>query len=136
MSLTRQANPAPRLRRAIALLATAGGVAGCAAAAVSLLSPPGPTARLVAAGGMQAIPVLVMLMAGAILWSFGAAAIAVTRSRWSPYVSAATIGAGAIGITAGAPLLFGPYGVLVAGGAAAVLAGVILVGGGVLARGI
>jgi hypothetical protein len=136
MPLDRQARTRPRLRGAIAGVMLAGGVVACSAAAVSLLSPPGPGARLIAAGGAQAIPVLIMLMAGAILWAFGAAALAVARSRAAPFAAAATIGAGAVGITTGAPLLFGSFGVVIVGGAASVLAGVILVGGGVLARGI
>jgi len=136
MSLDRQARIAPRLRDATAAASVAGGFVACSAAAYTLVSPPGPSARLVAAGGEQAVPILVMLLAGTILWAFGAATLAVARSRWSPYVAAATIGAGAIGITAGAPLLFGRFGVLVMAGAAAVVGGVILVGGGVLARGI
>ena len=136
MSLDRQTRTVPRLRGAAAAGSVAGGLIACSAAAWSLLSPPGPSARLIAAGGEQAVPVLIMLMAGAILWAFGAGALAVARSRWSPYVAAATIGAGALGISAGAPLLFGRFGVLVVAGAAAVLGGVVLIGGGVLARAI
>ncbi len=136
MSLDRQVGIATRLRSTAAAAALLGGMAACSSAAVSLMLPPGPTERLQAAGGEQAMPVLIVLMAGTILWAFGAAALAVSRARWSPYVAAATIGAGAVGITAGAPLLFSEFGMQVVAGAIALLGGVILVGGGVLARGI
>lgn len=136
MPLHRQAQAGPRLRGAVAAAAIGAGAATCSAAALSLMSPPGPSARLIAAGGQSSIPILIALVAGSILWAFGAAALAVVRSRWSPIVAAATIGAGAIGITAGAPLLFGQFGVLAIAGAAAVLGGVILIGAGILARGL
>lgn len=136
MALDRQVGITRRLRSTAAAAALVGGVAACSSAAVSLILPPGPTERLQAAGGEQAMPVLIVLMAGTILWAFGAAALAVARARWSPYVAAATIGAGAVGITAGAPLLFDEFGMRVIAGAIALLGGVILVGGGVLARGI
>ena len=75
-------------------------------------------------------------LVGGVAACSSAAALAVARARWSPYVAAATIGAGAVGITAGAPLLFDEFGMRVIAGAIALLGGVILVGGGVLARGI
>lgn len=128
--LVRQVKPASRIAGAGAA------VIGIVMMASALVTPqPDLRAWLIANGADAALTQFVLLVAGAILWSFGGMSLAIAGVRSSQIFNAFTMVCGMVGLVLGFWLLLAParFAIVHAAGGCAVLAGAVLTGGGVVA---
>jgi hypothetical protein len=111
------------------------GVVAVAVALVIAAAPADLRTWLIANGADPALPVFVLLVAGVLLWSFGAMTLGVTGWRWNRGFAALTVACGLLGLAAGCWVMLAParFEIVHAAGGCAVLAGAVLTGGGVVA---
>jgi hypothetical protein len=111
------------------------GIALSTLAVIRMAGPPGIRVQMVAFGGDKAIPLLVALLVGAVLWGFGAVALQVVGYRGGDTLAKIMMVCGTVGLSFGGWLLFkdARFAIIHAAGGCAALAGAILAGGGVLA---
>lgn len=84
--------------------------------------------------GRWAFVIGVAVMAGCVLWGFGALALVMSGSRFSRAITLATLLAGGGGMLCGAIALLSASEALWLAGAGAVMGGAVLAGSGMLAR--
>jgi hypothetical protein len=111
------------------------GMVAVGVALVIAAAPADLRAWLIANGADPALPLFVLLVAGAILWSFGAMTLGVTGWRWNRVFAALTAACGLLGLAAGCWVMLAParFEIIHAAGGCAVLAGAVLTGSGAVA---
>jgi hypothetical protein len=133
MSLERASRTFTRGACATSWIAMACGVAATASAALTLVLPGNAHQRLVHGGADDGLSLLVALLAGAVVWSFAAIALAVGGGRGHRASAWLTIAAGVLGLLYAVPYFGHRFGVFQAAAACGTVAGAALIGGGVLA---